>query len=114
MMRKNKNLIIKNKGEKMKKVYFVDIKGKLSEFTIIEREGMSPASGCDFLIEDEKGFIYSGSYKSYFATKKEALQEAEKRFLKWAAQSEERLFKEKLALEYVQIQLLDLQSKGEL
>lgn len=66
------------------KVYFVSTDGQLKEYTIVNKKdwgNTAPQAGCDILIKDDRGLIYSGSTTSYLPSKKEALEKAEKRGL---------------------------------
>lgn len=90
------------------KVYSVNIRGEISEYTIVEKRGWGPQNGCDILVEDKQGNVYSGSSKDYFLIKREALLNAKKRTEGFIEIHEATLCSSRKALKVIIEQLIDL------
>jgi hypothetical protein len=83
------------------KLYFIDVRGNLHEYTKLEQSECkrhTPREGCDMLIKDKHGYISSAHSDSYYATVAEAVDAFEKRQRKYIEQTEIRLYDEREAL----------------
>ncbi len=58
------------------KLYFVDTAGNVSEHITVNPPMQAPCRGCDLLVKDKYGHIYSGDSKSYLKSKAVALKKA--------------------------------------
>jgi hypothetical protein len=76
------------------KLYFIDIRGRMHEYTKVEHaSSMAPIDGCDMLIRDGTGRIYSARSSSYFHTAEEAVANFRSKQLRYIDQSDEQMKK---------------------
>ncbi|MEB3214423.1 MAG: hypothetical protein VKL39_23955 [Leptolyngbyaceae bacterium] len=56
------------------KKYFVSTRGDINEYEVHKSDSVRPQDGCDMLVRDKHGHVYSASSSVYFDTVEEAAQ----------------------------------------
>jgi hypothetical protein len=84
------------------KVYFITINGNLSQYTKLEPHehvGITPVEGCDMIIRNDHGHVFSADSRSYYATIEEAVAAFTERQRGYIDQTEQTLVRERNALD---------------
>lgn len=85
------------------KLYFITIHGNLSQYTKLEPHehiGITPAKGCDMIIRNDHGHVFSASSKSYFTSIDDAVASFAERQRSYIAQTERKLEQERAVLDH--------------
>lgn len=86
----------------MKKKYFITTTGEILEYELYSSTSMAPQKGCDILIKNEHGHVYSGNSSYYLDSVEEAAQRWIEKQLLYIEQAAARLSSDVAALRNLQ------------